>query len=67
MIGDEDQWVSMDSLMKYKEEMERFQGRFDLKRYKGESHAFFNKKELCAQTIQNMDDFLVDLGYLISK
>ena len=67
MTGDSDQLVSMESINRYKAKMDRLGGRCDMKIYPGAMHAFFNSGDAFTQTLQQMDDFLVDLGYLPAK
>jgi hypothetical protein len=47
--------------------MDQLGGRCDMKIYPGAKHAFFNDGEAFRQTLQQMEDFLVDLGYLPKK
>ena len=67
MIGDKDQLISMDSVRAYKKKMDDFGARCDLSIYKDAMHSFFSHGEEFHQTVQEMDDFLVSLGYLKAK
>lgn len=66
MIGDNDEYTPVVTAEKYKAEMEKQGGRCNLKIYANADHAFNFSPEGVVSTTRDMDDFLVDLGYLKS-
>lgn len=64
-LGTKDKFIPVSTAEKYKELMEKSGGRCDLHIYQDETHGFFNhKKAKYPEVIQDMDKFLVSLGYL---
>ena len=68
-FGSKDKFVSVSTAEKYKQLMEKSGRRCDLHIYKDQPHGFFNnkKKQYFKKTVDEMDKFLVSLGYLKEK
>ncbi len=64
MVGDKDKYIPVATAEKYKTEMEKQVGRCDLKIYENADHAFNFSPQGSKATTQDMDQFLVSLGYL---
>jgi len=64
-FGTKDKHVPASTAKEYKRRMEDFQRRCDLYLYKDQVHGFFNYgRGFYEQPVQDMDRFLVSLGYL---
>lgn len=67
-FGTEDRNVPVSTAIEYQHRMEEAGSRCDLKLYDGQGHGFFNLRkggyEIYAQTVYEMDRFLISLGYL---
>jgi acetyl esterase/lipase len=67
-LGTEDKNIPVSTAQRYREKMHAVGSRCDLKLYEGQGHGFFNLRkggfDIYAQTIEEMDDFLISLGYL---
>jgi acetyl esterase len=64
MVGDLDKYIPVATAHRFKAEMEKHGGRCDLKIYEKADHAFNFSPTGSKATQQDMDDFLVSLGYL---
>lgn len=70
MLGTKDNLFTIAQAKQYKEKIESFGKRCDLKLYEDQDHAFFNlniNKEMHFQTMYDADVFLTSLGYLKGK
>jgi acetyl esterase/lipase len=65
--GDKDQYTPIETAQKYKAEMEKHGGRCDLVIYKDGVHGRPFSAQNNARTMEEMDRFLVSLGYLKSN
>jgi acetyl esterase/lipase len=65
-LGSNDKHIPVETAAYYKKVMEKVGSRCDLKIYDGQSHGFFNYKNLeyYKKTVTEADTFLVSLGYL---
>ena len=65
-LGTNDKHIPVETAAYYKKVMEKVGSRCDLKIYEGQSHGFFNYKNLeyYKKTVIDADAFLVSLGYL---
>ena len=65
-LGTNDKHIPVETAAYYKKVMENVGSRCDLKIYEGQSHGFFNYKNLeyYKKTVIDADAFLVSLGYL---
>ena len=67
-LGTEDKNIPVRTAQQYQERMHAVGSRCDLKLYEGQGHGFFNLRkggfDIYAQTILEMDEFLISLGYL---
>ena len=65
-LGSNDKHIPVETAAYYKKVMEKVGSRCDLKIYDGQSHGFFNYKnlEFYKKTVIEADAFLVSLGYL---
>jgi len=65
-LGSNDKHIPVETAAYYKKVMEKVGSRCDLKIYDGQSHGFFNYKNLeyYKKTVIEADAFLVSLGYL---
>ena len=65
-LGTNDKHIPVETVAYYKKVMEKVGSRCDLKLYEGQSHGFFNYKNLenYKKTVMEADTFLVSLGYL---
>ncbi len=65
-LGTNDKHIPVETAAYYKKVMEKVGSRCDLKIYEGQSHGFFNYKNLeyYKRTVMEADAFLVSLGYL---
>ena len=68
-LGTKDDLIPVATAEDYKKKMEAAGGRCDLHLYEGQKHGFFNSKggkktEGYAETLKEMDAFLVSLGFL---
>lgn len=66
-FGTNDEYVPVSTTKKYKEKMEQLGGRCELYLYEGQPHGFFNKRENFLKTMEQLDPFLVSLGFLEKK
>lgn len=64
LTGDKDQYTPIETAIRYKEEMERQEGRCDLVVFEGGVHGSPFNQAFFPTTLKSMDEFLVDLGYL---
>jgi dienelactone hydrolase len=67
MVGDRDNYIPVPTAYQFKAEIEKHGGRCDLKIYENADHAFNFSPTGAKATHQEMDDFLVSLGYLKTK
>ncbi len=67
MVGDLDNYIPVATAQKFKAEIEKHGGRCDLKIYENADHAFNFSPTGSKATHQDIDDFLVSLGYLKTK
>lgn len=74
LLGDSDRLIPAETGHAFKRAIENADGRCDLTIYEQAEHGFFNKGrpskngvEYYSQTLQALDDFLVDLGYLKAR
>ena len=63
-LGTEDHLIPAETAKDYQRRMQALGIRSELYLYEGEKHGFFNQDEMCQETIEEMDRFLVSLGYL---
>ena len=65
-LGSNDKHIPVETAAYYKKVMEKVGSRCDLKIYEGQSHGFFNYKnlEFYKKTVAEADAFLISLGYL---
>jgi arylsulfatase A-like enzyme/acetyl esterase/lipase len=66
-FGTNDEYVPVSTMKKYKEKMEQLDCRCELYLYEGQPHGFFNKHENFLKTMEQLDPFLVSLGFLEKK
>jgi acetyl esterase/lipase len=67
MVGDNDNYIPVPTAYKFKAEIEKNMGRCDLKIYENADHAFNFSPTGSKATHQDMDDFLVSLGFLKTR
>lgn len=66
-FGTKDKTTPVSSSKEYEKRMKEVGSRCDLFLYEGQEHSFFNKKPHFEETVEEMDTFLVSLGYLPKK
>ena len=62
--GTRDRTVPFVSAALFVQELKAEDVEFELKTYNGSGHGFFNGEPFLSQTMQELDDFLVGLGWL---
>jgi acetyl esterase/lipase len=62
--GTRDRTVPFVSAALFVQELKAEEVKFELKSYSGNGHGFFNGEPFLGQTMQELDDFLVGLGWL---
>lgn len=67
LTGDRDTYTPVETARKYQAEMEKYGGRCDLVVFEGGQHGCPFRADLFPQTLQSIDKFFVDLGYLAAK
>lgn len=66
-LGEEDRLIPVESMVRFKKEMEEAGNRCDLFLYEGQGHGFFNygvSREHYYKTLRETERFLVSLGYI---
>jgi dienelactone hydrolase len=63
-VGTKDTVLPLSLAQAYETEMKAKGVRCDLVTYEGPEHGFFNRPEFAGPTLQRMDPFLRELGYL---
>ncbi len=64
ITGDRDEYTPIETAYRYKAEMEKVGGRCDLVVLKGGTHAAPQSQEFNQRTLDEVDKFLVSIGYL---
>ena len=65
--GTQDKTVPVESAEAFVKIMKSFGNRCELKHYSGQGHGFFNKEPFKQETLDQVDEFLVSLGWLPAR